>query len=197
MVKQNGYRYDFQFDSEGRVTQIISTYGDTRNITTNYIYTSDALQLNQRSDSSGFITYDTITGILNENGYIVSSSDGFNYEYDDNGYQIKVIHSEFVTTNVWSDGNLLISTWTSELDSTWSSVSYEYDPENVDYRDYGRGYNGKRSRNLLISQTYSNSQGMSHTISHLYQKDSKGRVSKEEVFNDSVKVNEFVFTYLD
>lgn len=170
----NAYAYDASW-------RIISAEGDD-SFTVDY--------------ASGTVTYASETGQLNSNGYLVSKSDGTNYTYDNNGYLISKSDDVSTTQYFWSaEGNLTQKITT--LPSLSDTVTYVYDLSKLNpIRGTEKMLEGKSSKNIITSISYTSSFGSSSTSTFSYIYDSKGRIA---VMNQTEGTSQFKFslTYFD
>jgi len=174
----NAYAYDASW-------RIISSEGDD-SFTVDY--------------ATGTVTYASETGQLNSNGYLVSKSDGTNYTYDNNGYLISESDDVSTTQYFWSaEGNLTqeITTYASGVGVDTTALTYVYDLSKLNpIRGTEKMLEGKSSKNIITSISYTSSFGSSSTSTFSYIYDSKGRIA---VMNQTEGTSQFKFslTYFD
>ena len=114
---------------------------------------------------------------LNSQGYY---SFGGKRTYNSQGYLLQVDwYPDFVVTYSYSGGNLIQETTNDH--GTISLVTYTYDSNFYESRDWGLPYFGKGSKNLVSEET----RGTNHYV-YTYEFDSQGRVSKQtQVVNNA------------
>jgi hypothetical protein len=188
-VKGETYRHQFSdttfidtlsysYDQQGRVVVIQHVKGKETYVFsgTSYTYTP--------------VSGTPITGILNSEGLVTSTSDGQSYSYDNNGYLISDIDSILSRYYTISDGNILVD---SQANNGHSSIQYFTYSTMVDYRDFGTPIKGRQNHNLTLRDSIRGNQE-STIISYTF--DSKSRVSTETISGKGILFTN-TYSYFD
>lgn len=187
-IKGETYRHQFSdttiidtlsysYDQQGRVTVIQHVNGRETYVFSNnsYIYTP--------------VSGAPVTGVLNGQGLVISTSNGASYGYDNNGYLISstdtILSSYFIIAN----GNMVAD---SEVVNGNSSVQHYTHSSKVDYRDFGRSFAGKANHNLVLSDSLNGVP--TNTTSYTF--DNQGRVSTETISGNGLLLTT-TYSYFD
>lgn len=187
-VKGETYRHQFSnttdidtlsysYDQQGRVISIQHINGQET-----YVFNGNSYIYTPLSGVS-------VTGTLNSQGLVTSISNGFTYSYDQNGYLVSWLGPDFSYYYTIGNGNILED---SEVNNGNSSIQYYTHSSIIDYRDFGRSFEGKQNHNLTLSDSVS--VGQKSTISYTF--DSKGRVATETITGNGILFVD-AFTYFD
>lgn len=172
------YTYDAM--NRRRTVQVL---GDTPSI---YTYSPGLLTI---TEGSRITTY-----YLNSEGQAVSSSLGYTYVYDSNGYLIGEFNpaSNYYIYSVISNGNRVSEKTIQNGDTT--NYVFTFLPAK-NYRSFGQSFTGKANVNLANTEVvYSPTDTTTFTYSYTF--DSEGRVHTATTTTSS-SVNIQTYTYID
>jgi hypothetical protein len=157
----------YSYDQQGRVISIQHITGKET-----YVYSGNSYIYTPVSGAP-------ITGILNNQGLVTSTSNGESYTYDNDGYLISDIDTILSRYYTISNGNILAD---SQIHNGNSSILYYTYSSTVDYRDFGKSFMGKANHNLVLSDSL---RGLL-TNTQSYTFDSKGRVATETTSGNGI-----------
>jgi hypothetical protein len=177
----------YSYDEQGRIVLVtITQTGEFPGTeTTTYSYSQNTVVAIVEFDGGGTMT---TTYNLNADGYAVSDSDGSTYNYNADGHMTSAIYPWRTETRTWSGGNMVSISYS---DGT-PTDTYTYLTDKGDYRDYGKGWSGKRSKNLVSSVS-----NVNIGVNITYEFDAKGRVTKETHTDPGSNSMVYTYTYKD
>lgn len=178
--------YDFEYDSQNRITSIKKVVKESDDIFTQNCTLSYSNNEITVKDSYGTQT-DTYRYFLNDKGlitYVLSDDEKVTFEYNSENYLTTISEGNDKTILTYEGGNLVKHTGyyesTNQYDLTKSRVSfievmkYNILPEELieSYTTvlYEQGYFGKKSKNRVV--------GYAHGEQLVYEEDAKGNIIK-------------------
>lgn len=191
----DGATTSYDYDSEGRLTRWEQTGAGTTYLVTIQYGSGTVTWTESFTDSSGTQSGTTIY-TLNGQGLAASDNSGNTYTYNADGNQTMTSGSSGSFTYTWVGGNNTVETAADSSGTVQGTTTKTYLTDKVDYRDYGLGFMGKPSKNL-ISSSASTWGGSTQNATYTYEYDSKGRVSKETMTYSGSTPSVTTYTYED
>ena len=204
----NGPHINFDYYPDGKLKKyeyVDDNYGI-------YEYFNDSIVLKSYdisiSDTKNELKY-TKTYYINSIGFAISSKTIYpdkqtlqaTYEYDSDGFLIRIVEGDWETINTIVDGNVIYTAnyYNGDLriSESFEHYSDKFNKTNTplfncfDYDKTGANFLGKIGRNLQKKSVYTNA--TSHTYEYSYTFDAIGRVTKMAISTG----NHFSITYVN
>ena len=171
--KIKGQTYWHQFSDTTIIDTLSYTYDQQgRVILIQHVNGSEAYSYSNNSFIYTPVSGPNITGILNNKGLVSSTSDGFIYSYDENGYLLTRSLPTLTDNYTIRGGNIVAD---SQILNGHSSIQQYLYLDQTDYRDFGRAMYGRANRNLVSSDSIL---GITKNTA-IYTFDNQGRVASE------------------
>jgi YD repeat-containing protein len=187
LVGNPDYITTFVYDAQNRLSSTESSTGHRSVI----VYSPMQLTV-FKYDSGATVANDTTVATLNSNGQIATVDDGTAYTYDSDGQMVKAENTGYTTVYTWSADNMVGEMTVAGTDTTrWGRTYLTNKP---DYRA-AIFAQGKQSKNLIGTETRTQSNGQVFTTTFTYEYDALGRVTKStDVSNSgSTTINQFTY----
>lgn len=165
----------FMYNSAGQCIEA-NVFTPGRRVAYNYSATQVSAL---RYDSFSTTPNSSIIYQLNSQGLAASDDKGNTYTYNADGQLLTTTNTNgYISTNVWSGGNMVRTTDIAGGDT--STYNWTYYTDKPETRSFGMEWQGKRSKNLLSGYTLvSTSPGsVASTHTFTYESGSDGRVNK-------------------